>query len=65
MKKNSNLPIIIVILLFGISLSMFATLYHCPEWLYQLPHALAGAFVIVAFILLVVSILLFVEISDF
>ena len=65
MKKNSNLPIIIVILLFGISLSMFVTLYHCPEWLYSLPSALAGAYIIVAFALLVASILLFVEISDF
>ena len=65
MKKDSNLPIIIVILLFGVSLSMFATFYHCPEWLYQLPHALTGAFVIVAFILLVASILIFIEITDF
>jgi hypothetical protein len=65
MKKDSNLPIIIVILLFGVSLSMFATMYHCPEWLYQLPHALTGAFVIVAFILLVASILIFIEITDF
>ena len=65
MKKNSNLPIIVVILLFGVSLSMFVTLYHCPEWLYSLPSALAGTYVIVAFILLVASILIFIEITDF
>ena len=65
MKKDSNLPIIIAMLFFGISLSMFSTLYHCPEWLYSLPSALVGGYVILAFVLLVASILIFIEISDF